>query len=211
MRLIINIMKNLFILFLISCAFFSCKKERAFHITATNVATGERIPNLRYYVVEASAGSFGEKTKTIREGDLDANGEAKFNIKIKNKKHVIRVVEPENNCYAENISLTFGSKEDFKADFKFAPCAYTKNNITNINCLGADDKIDIQLSRFVDNNYGSSWIILGCNGYVQNHYSKIPMGTIYYRWVVTRSGINTTYRDTVFLEENSYSNFDINY
>jgi len=209
-------MKNLIILFLVSLTLLSCKKERAFHITATNVATGERIPNLHYYVVEASAGSFEEKTKTIREGYLDANGEAKFNMKIKNKKHVIRVVEPENNCYSENISLTFGSKEDFKADFKFAPCGYIKIKINNVNCEGPSDdfklyntfnQVDfIQSLATTPVRFGT-----GCYVYAATDFSSIPMGKRMYKWEVTRSGVMNVFYDTIMINEGEYRVYEINY
>lgn len=204
-------MKNLIIALLICCSFFSCKKERAFHITATNVATGERIPNLHYYLVELTEGINGEEAKTVREGNLDANGEAKFNFKIKNKTHVIRVVEPENNCYTENISLTFGSKENVKAEFNFAPCGSLKQIINNVNCFDQNDQIEIKISRFVDNNYESPWTIVGCDGFISNHFSQVPMGNYYYKWVVTRAGVSNTFYDTVYVDENEFVTYEINY
>jgi len=211
MKLIIRSLKNLFILMLISCSLLSCKKERAFHITATNVATGERIPNLHYYVVEASAGSFGEKTKTIREGDLDVNGEAKFNMKIKNKKHVIRVVEPENNCYAENISLTFGSKEDFKADFKFAPCGYLTINYNNINCEGIGDLMNFRRKYNYLDWDGWSSDRIGCYSYFSPTYVTIASGQIIHDLKVMRSGVETHIYDTIFLGAGEYKTINLDY
>jgi len=204
-------MKKLIIFILLSVMFISCKKERMFHITATNVGTGQPMPYLHYFVVELNSGTFGEKSKTVREGDLDANGEANFSMKIKNTTHGIRVVQPENNCYVENLSLTFGSKEDFYADFKFAPCAFLQYAITNINCESVNDKIEMYFSRFIDNNYGSPWIILGCEGYVPSHYSQVPMGNYYFKWIVTRSGVSNTFYDTIYMEENSYTDYELNY
>ena len=69
---------------ILSVLFISCKKEKMVHITATNVATGQRLAGLRYYVVELSSTANGEKAKTVAEGDLDANGEASFSLKLKN-------------------------------------------------------------------------------------------------------------------------------
>jgi len=68
-------MKNLIFLVLICTVLFSCKKERNIRITATNVATGERISGLHYFVVQEKSTSEGEKFTTVAEGDLDANGE----------------------------------------------------------------------------------------------------------------------------------------
>jgi len=202
-------MRIIFVIAL-SLLFYSCKKERTIHVTATNVATGQRIPGLHYYLVELNSGTFGEKSKTIHEGDLDENGEAFITIKLKNTTHVIRVVEPDNNCYRENISLTFGP-ENFNADFKFAPCANLQRTITNLNCESENDKIEVFLSQFVNNSYGSGWVLMGCSGFIPSHYSSVPMGNYYFKWIVTRNGLSNTFYDTIYLEENSYTNYEINY
>lgn len=191
-------------------AITACKKEQAFHITATNAATGEPIPNLPYSVVEATAGSFGEKSKVIREGVLDANGEANFSMKVRNKKHVISVREPENNCYADNLSLTFGS-EDFNANFKFAPCGYLKINYDNINCQGVGDVMNFRRKYNYLDWEGWSPDKLGCYSYYSPMFGEIPSGQIIHEVRVTRSGVTTYVYDTTFLNAGEYKTINLFY
>jgi hypothetical protein len=37
------------------------------------------------------------------------------------------------------------------------------------------------------------------------------MGEIYYRWEVTRNGVTEEFHDTIYLEENEYKVYEINY
>jgi len=202
--------RNLLFVFLVSLTFLACKKERTIHVTATNVATGQRIPGLHYYLVELNSGTFGEKSKTIHEGDLDENGEAFITIKLKNTTHVIRVVEPDNNCYRENISLTFGP-ENFNADFKFAPCGTLQWKIHNIDCFDTNDKIEF---HFVNESVPaytdfSPLPRIGC--YDNEFTVGITAGNWIAEWKVTKNGLSTNYDSTFVINENQTFYFLLEY
>src|SRR5690554_738335 len=175
--------------------FLSCKKKQTIHITAKNAATGEPYPGLTYYVVTYTNINGGTKSKTVATGTLDANGEAVVTERLpKNKGRGVRVVEPENSCYNKNIQLYFSEEdgENFKAEFEFAECAYSKLIINNANC-----------------NFG--WEHMGCAYWETNGYSDIPMGNVYFRWEVSRNGTNSIYYDTVFYAPGEYKTYEINY
>nr|WP_294859952.1 hypothetical protein [uncultured Fluviicola sp.] len=135
-------MRILLIFILFAFVLTSCGKKRSIHITATNAATGERYAGLQYFIVSSTTTGDGEKYKTEKTGFLDENGEASEIIREKQfRTYAVRVVEPENSCYNKIITMYFDSPydEDGHFNFEFAPCAYLKQNITNINCQGLND------------------------------------------------------------------------
>jgi hypothetical protein len=133
-------------LFLIALLFlFSCKKERTIHISAKNGATGEGYAGLGFVLKETKGyvTSTGEVQKKVYEGTLNAEGEAVFDYKLKNNRsYVITTLVPEEKlCYINNTSYTLSNLDDnYKFDFRFAECAYSKLIINNINCNGPNDK-----------------------------------------------------------------------
>lgn len=208
-------MKKLILILLMGVFLVSCKKKQTIHITAKNAATGEPYPGLTYYVVTYTNINGGTKSKTVATGTLDANGEAVVTERLpKNKGRGVRVVEPENSCYNKNIQLYFSEEdgENFKAEFEFAECAYSKLIINNVNCNDATDEFVL----FRENQIGSingnfGWEHLGCAYWETNGYSDIPMGNVYFRWEVTRNGTTNTYYDTVFYAPGEYRTYTINY
>jgi hypothetical protein len=111
------------IIFLISCLLLvvSCKKERTIHITAKNAVTGQPYAGLTYYVVQKKTGYDGEEFKTMATGTLNADGEAFLTMKLK-KAHAygVRVEEPSNTCYFNELAFHFGNQEsNFDAHFEY--------------------------------------------------------------------------------------------
>lgn len=206
-------MKKLFLILIIGTLFFSCKKERTFHITAKNAVTGEPYPGLSYNIERSWSGSFENKYKTVGSGVLDENGEVYFTKRLhKNSSYSISVAAPSNTCYMNSSDLHAGGEKNFKAEFEFAECAYSKLIINNVNCTGVSDKLILfrknQIGS-IDGDFG--WEHNGCAYWETNGYSDIAMGNVYFRWEVTRSGSTNTYYDTVYYAPGEYRTYEINY
>jgi hypothetical protein len=206
-------MKKLMIVSIIALLFISCKKERTFHITAKNAATGEPYPGLSYNIERSWSGSFENKYKSVGSGVLDANGEAFFSKRLhKNSSYSISVGSPENTCYFNSGSLSPKGEKNFKAEFEFTECAYSKLIINNVNCNDATDKFVLfQKNQIGSINGNFGWEHMGCAYWETNGYSDIAMGNVYFRWVVTRNGNSNTYYDTVYYAPGEYKTYEINY
>ncbi|MNK12803.1 hypothetical protein D3C87_308790 [compost metagenome] len=205
------------ILFMILLAFMfaSCGKKRSVHITATNVATGERYPGLEYRIVSSVVGAESTKgTKIVASGVLDANGEAVVELREKRtRRYVVRVIEPENTCYNKQISMFFGSPFDENGhfNFEFAPCAYLKININNTNCQGAGDAMSFQSRQSYTEWEGWNGDRTGCYSYTSPDFFQVPAGLRIYQWRVNRNGVITTGTDSIFLNAGESGTFNLNY
>jgi hypothetical protein len=193
----------------------SCGKERTIVITATNAVTGERYPGLEYSVVSSRVGAVnGEGTKTVASGVLNANGEAVVELHEKrNRRYAVRVVEPANTCYNKQINMFFDSPFDENGhfNFEFAECAFLMQNITNVNCQGSNDYMILSTANQVNSLGATGWEFFGCNGYVGDHFSSVPIGNYFFKWEVTRNSTTTTFYDTITLSPGEYRTYDINY
>lgn len=206
---------RLIIFLVLTLAIASCGKKRTIHITATNGATGVPYQGLRYSIVSSLIGmENGEGTKTVSSGILNENGEAIFTLRESTRRrYAVRVDEPDNCCYNKISTIFFDSPNDKNGhfDFVFAECAYLKQNITNINCQGGGDYMILYTKNHVNSLGATGWEFLGCDGYVGDHFSSVPMGKYYFEWHVTRNSITNIYYDTIDLSPGEYRTYDINY
>ena len=195
-------MRKLFLILIIGVLFISCKKERTFHITAKNAATGAPYPGLYYEVVCEWKGPFENKYKTVGSGQLDANGEVYFTKRLdKNSSYSITVEEPDNTCYNKDVYLYPGGETNFEAAFEFAECAYLKLNINNVNCQGAEDTMRFRTRYSYSDWEGWSGARIGCYSYQTPYPFEVPSGWRIYEWEVNRNGVISTYVDSIYLNE----------
>ncbi len=207
-------MKTLFSILIFCLFLFSCGKERSITIKAINAATGQAYAGLEYRVASSRTGINGEKYRTEASGVLDAHGMAVVNIKQKDSRtYSVRVVEPANTCYNKEITQYFDSPYDVNGTFtfEFAECAYLMQNVNNINCQGGGDYMILYTKNQVNSLGVTGWEFFGCNGYIGDHYSSVPIGKYYFQWEVTRNSITNTYYDTIYLSPGEYRTYDINY
>lgn len=176
----------------------SCKKERTIHISAKNVVTGLSYPGLTYYVVQKKTGLDGEEFKTMATGTLNADGEAFLTMKLKKEhSYVVRVEEPSNICYFNELAFHFANQEsNFNAHFEYAECGNLKLEVQNINCEGPGDEIFFNRTWLEKNSYGNGVTKEGCFSF-EGDFFELPEGQYLYEWEVTRNG-NTTYHDSLF-------------
>jgi hypothetical protein len=191
----------------------SCGKERHIHITAKNALTGQPYAGLEYRVASSRTAADGEKYRTEASGVLDGNGEAV--VKIKQKKgrtYSIRVVEPENTCYNKEITQYFDSPYDVNGTFtfEFAPCAYLKLHVHNVNCIDSTDEIRFRRLWISGGETNDFLIQNGCFQY-DGEYFSLPAGYYKYEWQVTKNGITNNFESSFQLTENQYYDFQLDY
>src|SRR5690554_7026230 len=206
-------MKKLFLILIIGTLFFSCKKERTFHITAKNAVTGEPYPGLSYNIERSWSGSFENKYKTVGSGVLDENGEVYFTKRLhKNSSYSISVAAPSNTCYMNSSDLHAGGEKNFKAEFEFAGCSYRTLKINNVNCQGPNDLFDMDMHLVYDQNY-TAFSFPEKSGCYSNEFinEKVPAGKWFVEWWVTRNGNTDYFTDTITLIENELFVYEINY
>ena len=205
-------MKHLIFL-LISLSLFACTKHREIKIIGRNAVTGQGYEGLAYKVVSSKTGNDGEVYRTEATGNLDANGEAFVSIKQrKGRSYSLRVFEPSNNCYTNEVIQSFDSPYDVNGTFtfEFAECAYLKLHVHNLNCIDSNDEIKFRRLWLSTNESNNFVIQSGCFQFDGDYFS-LPIGNYKYEWYVTKNGV-TTFHDSIFtLSENQYFDFTINY
>ncbi len=192
---------------------FSCGKKRTIHIKAVNAATGQSYAGLEYRVASSRTAANGEKYRTEASGVLDGNGEAMVTIKQKTgRTYSVRVVEPANTCYNKEITQYFDSPYDVNGTFtfEFAECAILQRKVKNINCIDANDKIEIYIDNTVHSLISTPWTLNGCADYTTVP-TQVPIGTYTLHWIVTKNNISNDYYDTFTLQENENKLYEIDY
>ena len=189
------------------------------------MVTGEPAANINinvYEVFNVSDGVSGTKTKFFQSGETNGEGvlflTEKFN---KNRRYTVKVGKfTENVCYINTNSYTWSVGENTDLKFEYAPCAYVKLIINNVNCSGENDTLVLfqgnQLGTF---NFELPWVHKGCVYWESPGgpdgapvgYSKVPMGALYYRWKVIRNSVTTIYEDTLLTNAGEFYTYEINY
>ena len=206
-------MKIVMILFL-SLLVVSCGKKNQIKVTAKNAATGEGYADLgfRIFEVKPYTTPTGEVQELVYEGNFNANGEAVADIRLKNRSYVITTVSPGPMCYINNTQYFFHRDDDnLKFDFLFAPCAYLKLKIENVNCEGGGDLMNFRQRQSFTKWSGWSSDRVGCYFYESPNYQEVPSGWRIYEWVVDRDGTISSHKDSIFLTEDQEHTFEINY
>ena len=206
-------MKIVMILFL-SFLVVSCGKKNQIKVTAKNAATGEGFADLgfRIFEVKPYTTPTGEVQELVYEGNFNANGEAVADIRLKNRSYVITTVSPGPMCYINNTQYFFHRDDDnLKFDFLFAPCAYLKLKIENVNCEEGGDLMNFRQRQSFTKWSGWSSDRVGCYFYESPNYQEVPSGWRIYEWVVDRDGTITSHKDSIFLTADQEHTFEINY
>jgi len=211
---------NLKYLLLISTLliFASCGKKRMIKVSAVNPVTGEGYAYLPFKIVEVTSGAFESNYKTVYEGELGADGMNAFDFRVKSGRQYRITTDNINEndelpCYINNTSYTF-TKNDSEFDFQFeyAPCAYLKTHVYNVDCQNTNDRILFDFEPTYVDDYSN--IIpseeFGCynNEFIS---SEVPYGSWRATWEVTKNG-NTTYHDSLFfINDGEEYIFELNY
>jgi hypothetical protein len=156
---------------------------------------------MTYGIVENWTPVFDLKSKSVAQGVLDANGHATFDLKMKsNRRYYLGIQTPDNVCYTEiTLQESLDHEKNNTFNFEYAPRAYLKFILNNVNCNGINDEIYYS-RRWLTGQEGTS-TFNGSNTY--NEYEYI--------WEVTKNNITTYHSETFTLNENEYKTFQIDY
>jgi len=208
-------MKTLkYILPILFLGLLACKKQHTVTIQAqnlTNISDGSHYAGMNYVILERGY-MFNHKSKQIAFGQLDANGRAVIDLKLKKSlNYVLGITTPSNVCYTEvELEYPINYNKDNNINFNYAPCGYLKFILNNINCNGADDAITYTRFWVSNNEDNGSNTYLGCD-YFEGDYFNLPVGEYRYDWEVTKNGVTTNHSQTFVLNENDSLIFEIDY
>ncbi|GAA0875985.1 hypothetical protein GCM10009118_23940 [Wandonia haliotis] len=218
-------MSRWFTYLLIFLFLFSCTKKETLKISVKNVVTGEPVVGNTISIVEifnVSDGVSGSKTKDFHSGKTNSEGvlfvTEKFN---KNRRYKVKVGKfVEDVCYINKSNENWYVGANTEINFEYAPCAYVKLIINNVNCVGETDSLVLfqgnELGTF---DFSSPWVHTGC-AYWESPggpdgapvgYSRVPIGANYYRWKVIRGGTTNLYEDTLLINAGEFYTYEINY
>ncbi len=205
-----------FILILLFLATFltACKKQHTVTIQAqnlTNLSDGSHYAGMNYVILER--GYFlNHKSNGIATGQLDANGRAVLDVKLKkNLDYVLGIQKPDDVCYTEvEIEYPINYKEENNINFNYAPCAYLKFILNNANCNGTDDSITYSRTWVSNNEFEGSNKYVGCD-YFEGDYFELSSGEYRYDWEVFKNGVSNSYSQNFILNEGDSVIFQIDY
>ncbi|MGV6861120.1 MAG: hypothetical protein ACWA41_05080 [Putridiphycobacter sp.] len=223
-------MKKLSYIFILTVFLTACKKKSAVTIQAQNLlneADGSDYAGMVYSVLERKTTYAGEESKLIKEGVLDENGHASFDIKMGSfKNYVVGIQKPDNICYTEvTIEEYLEHNKNNVINFNYAPCAYYDIRTNNINCEGDDDEFrfrfyytdnpDIYIYRGFGNlnEWNEQVAIYGCQDYSNSdpYYRSIPSGNYTLEWEVRRPSGTTTGIDYFTVTEGDTTTYILEY
>ncbi len=213
----------------------ACRKKYTVTIQAqnlTNLSDGSHYAGMKYVVVERKVGAFENKYKTVKEGVLNENGYASFDVrKHFNRTYDLGIEEPENTCYSEvTIKYHLKNEQSDVVNFNYAPCGCLTLPRKNVNCEGPNDKM--QLKYYYTNNpdvyfykgyttgenhdWNDVFFIEGCvdNTYLLNENicgTEVPAGNYTIEWIVYRPSGTTTGIDYFTVAENDTTTYVLEY
>ena len=209
-------MSRWFTYLLISLFLFSCTKKETLRVSVKNVVTGEPVVGNTISIVEifnVSDGVSGSKTKAFYSGKTNSEGvlfvTEKFN---KNRRYKVKVGKfVEDVCYINKSNENWYVGANTEINFEYAPCAYLKLKIENVNCGGGDDKMNFRSKSPYTEWGGWSTDRLGCYFYQSSNFFETSMGYKIYEWKVERNGVLTFHKDSIYLAPGNEYVFELNY
>ncbi len=208
-----RIIKKSFLCIFLLLILISCGKKRAIHITAIDVVTGQPYAGLEYTVRSSISKKDGGESRTEANGILDDKGEARLIIQAKpNRSYSVIVKQPINSCYNNSTVMHFNSPydKDGHFTFEFAPCAYMRSKIANVNCEGATDLFNLR-NRYTYEEWSIWFDVTGCYSNTGGPYIQVPAGKRYFQWKVTRPSGTTEHIDSIELLPGEYGELNIHY
>ena len=115
-------MKHLIFICLLLLAVTSCKKKTTVVIQAEDYITGDgaAYAGQEYAVVEAWTPFLETKSEIVATGFLDENGQASFDLKMKNnRKYILGVSQPDNICEGGLVQYYLEHEKNNNVNFKW--------------------------------------------------------------------------------------------
>ncbi|MGV6861639.1 MAG: hypothetical protein ACWA41_07690, partial [Putridiphycobacter sp.] len=210
----------------------ACKKQHTVTIQAqnlTNLSDGSHYAGMNYVILER--GYFlNHKSNGIATGQLDANGRAVIDVKLKkNLDYVLGIQKPDDVCYTEvEIEYPINYKEENNITFNYTSCGYVSTPSKNVNCEGIDDKMQFKFYYSNDSNiylytgytiganhqWDSISFIEGCVDYTNVTPPAVyerPVGDYTIEWRVIRPSGTTTGIDYFTVTEGDTTTYILEY
>ncbi|MGV6861121.1 MAG: hypothetical protein ACWA41_05085 [Putridiphycobacter sp.] len=216
------------LIILLAFGFSACKKQHTVTIQAqnlTNLSDGSHYAGMNYVILERGY-FYNHKSNGIAKGQLDANGRAVIDVKLKkNLDYVLGIQKPDDVCYTEvTIEYPINYKEENDITFNYAPCGHVNVPTNNINCEGSDDtlrykffytdNLDIYIYKGFTHGDGLSWNenagTPGCLNY-PGFYTQVPSGNYTIEWQVIRPSGTTTGIDYFTVTEGDTTTYILEY
>lgn len=185
-----------------------------------NAITGEPVPNvsLKLYRKQIDWGDpLGTASKTLKSTTTDANGYFKAeHLSTPFNAVYIQMGGGVEGGYVlvdgQNPTLIKKGKKNH-VNFGIVPYGYLQINIHNTSCFDSNDELKIVRSHSITgfyDNVPNPAIYTGCVNQTGN-MNKAPMGWYKYNGTVTKNGISTIIRDSIYLNEGESKVWIINY
>ena len=185
-----------------------------------NAITGEPVPNvsLRLYRKQIDWGDpLGTASKTLKSTTTDANGYYKAeHLSTPVNAVYIQMGGGVEGGYVlvdgQNPTLIQKGKKNH-VNFGIVPYGYLQINIHNTSCFDSNDELKIYRTHsiigFYD-NVPNPAIYIGCINQTGN-LNKAPMGWYKFNGTVTKNGIVTQKKDSIYLSEGESKVWNIDY
>ncbi len=217
-------MRTLFIVLLVltatSCTKFG--KNVTVKGRVLNPITGQGIEGAEVKLYKLT-GFYDAKHKAIQSATTDASGYFELN-KYTWSSPTVRC-EPKDDLYKlgwtkdggqtfiDNFELNVKKGKVINADFYAIPYGNLQININNTSCFDSNDELKIYRTHSIPSFYDdvpNPAIYLGCVNQTGN-MNKAPMGWYKYSGTVTKNGIVTPKKDSIYLNEGETKVWNINY
>ncbi len=218
-------MSKLIFTLIIPLLFFGCTKLGK-NVTVTgrvvNPITGQGFEGLEVQLQKTKNSLPGGYT-SVKEVYTDSKGYFEINhLAGANSYHVMVQTTADqyrlgwliDGNYQQNSQLGVTKGKKMNVDYHAVAYGNLIIHLKNENCLGPNDTLRLFLDGSTigsdDVQIGLLTELYGCIDIVDQPV-KFPMGERYYHWEIIRNGDTTVVYDTVFIEPNETTTFEIFY
>jgi hypothetical protein len=210
---------------LILLLLFSCKKENSKRWTevtvrVNNYLTGEPIDNdvscaIIYY--KNYKNPLKEDKDIVLNFGKPVNGVYHYGFKAPKAIQYGVFNWDVEKLHPVNVQQFLYYKTGQKNEFQMylAPTGFLKQTFKNVNCFDDNDSLylfymkNISLPNYTPSSGG--YYLTGCNVNIEGEEARYAIGKYVYKWSLTRNGVTQYIIDTVVIEENKSTIYELDY
>lgn len=186
-----------------------------------NPVTGAGIADAEIWLQKTTNGLPGG-LKTVKKVTSSSDGSFELNklglagytaVCITGDRYDLGWTQDGGASFTGNLTLNVKKGKIMHADYYAVPYGNLQINIKNMACFDANDELSIYRTHSIPNFYDNvpnPAIYTGCVDQTGN-MNKAPMGWYKYTGTVTRNGVITPIRDSVYLDQGETKVWNINY
>jgi hypothetical protein len=211
-------MKKLLIL-IVLIGVLSCKKKVTISGRVYNPITDQGIAGVKIdlrrdkYGLPGSVDGSG--SKFIASTTTDEDGNYFFEERLSKNR-------PNRMSFNYDVDLFYNIETSQKIlntdeinqviDFKLINTGKLAEDITNINCYDANDLLSIKYTQLnIQNYYENKYLnYKGCF-FHDGNFNSVPMGWYKYEGTVTKNGLTTPIKDSIYVTAGGYHTWNIEY